>query len=87
MSPDEVIDKYESKKIKIEMKYIQPEDGGCALVYIKGDTNTLKMISDIFGSVSEGKDEFGSRFHLSPDGAGYGYFTKESNIGIYIEKI
>lgn len=52
-------------------------------VLIEGNKTTLKFLATLFTSLSEADD---NGFQLFPNGAGSSLFSKDSTLGIYIQR-
>ncbi|MBA3712288.1 MAG: hypothetical protein H0W76_07535 [Pyrinomonadaceae bacterium] len=79
MSPDEVCADYADRDVKLTCRMM---DG---FVLPEGTEETLEFLGKLF--LAQAHDESSCKKSLEPNGAGSIFFTKESNVGIYIHRL
>lgn len=81
MSPNEVCEKYADKRGDLRLQILRAEEG-LNSVLIQGSPRALRLLADLLIAVADDENDGG--FSISPDGAGKYHFSKESELGVYI---
>ena len=79
MKIDDIRDYYADKEVKLTVRLLDEET-----ILLEGTDEALSFLGKLLLAHAE-EQEDGQ--HLSPNGAGQVFFTKESTLGIYIHKI
>ncbi len=79
MKINDVFKSFLNKGVQLDVSVLDGE-----VVLIQGTKESLKMLGNLFLSLSESDEE---KVQISPRGAGSTFFKKKSKLGIYLNKI
>lgn len=79
MTPDEVCSNYADRGVKVTCRLM---DG---FVLLEGNRDGLEFLGNLL--LAQANDERSCKKSIAPDSAGSILFTRESNLGVYINRL
>jgi hypothetical protein len=80
MTPDNVCKEYAKKKVKLTLRFLEDEKG----IVIESEREGLEFLGKLFLAQASSED---CGFQLGPFGAGKAFFSKLSEVGLYIHRL
>jgi hypothetical protein len=86
MTPDGIVAEYKAKggKITLQMLRDRPDHYNQYILF-EGNASALEFLGRLF--IAQAKYKTDCEFHLAPIGQGGVFFSKDSNLGIFIHRL
>jgi hypothetical protein len=81
MKLNDVIDEYDKEKISITVREVA---GNPDMILLEGEPQSLEFLGKLIIAYARNRDSQGCASHISPNGPGSAYFSKESTKGLFM---